>query len=146
MSQKLLELAVPAVVNDRTNTEAIFDAKRITAYENYHMKTAAPKTNKLSTKVYEALRKIPQGKITTYKILGDYVGCRGYRAIGRILNANPDAPQTPCHRVISTSGELGGYAGGAKKKRDLLEKEGVTFESREKGVFVSNVGEVLHRF
>ncbi len=110
------------------------------------MKVTATKTQKLSTKVYEALRKIPRGKVTTYKIIGDYVGCRGYRAIGRILNANPDAPQTPCHRVISTSGELGGYAGGTKKKCDLLEKEGVIFESRERGVFVSNLEKVLYRF
>ena len=53
-----------------------------------------------SQKVYELLNKIPKGKITTYKEIANKLGIKGYRAIGQIVGANPNAPQVPCHRVV----------------------------------------------
>ncbi len=50
---------------------------------------------------------------------------RAARAIGNALNKNPDAPRTPCHRVIRSDGSLGGYALGQKNKIKILKKEGV---------------------
>ena len=83
-------------------------------------------------RVYDALRRIPRGKVTTYKLLGDYVGCRCYRAVGQALRQNPFAPGGPCHRVIASDGTLGGFAGrrsGAqlRRKLELLKSEGVRF-------------------
>jgi len=76
-------------------------------------------------KVYDLLKKIPEGKVTTYKAIAEKIGTKGYRAIGQIVGANPNAPQVPCHRVVRTDGGLGGYAFGIDKKIAILAKEGV---------------------
>ena len=49
--------------------------------------------------------------------------CRGYRAVGNAIGANPIAIIVPCHRVVGASG-LGGFSGGLNVKRFLLELEG----------------------
>jgi methylated-DNA-[protein]-cysteine S-methyltransferase len=77
-------------------------------------------------KVYEACSKIPIGKVSTYKEIAIAIGNpKGARAIGNALNKNPFAPAVPCHRVVSSTGRLGGFATGSKNKAKLLEKEGV---------------------
>ena len=78
-----------------------------------------------SQKVYELLNQIPKGKITTYKEIANKLGIKGYRAIGQIVGANPNAPQVPCHRVVRSDGSLGGYAFGIEKKIEILALEGV---------------------
>ena len=59
-------------------------------------------TTNFQNKVYEALLEIPIGKITTYKLLGAYIGCKSSQAIGQALKRNPFAPDVPCHRVIKS--------------------------------------------
>lgn len=77
-------------------------------------------------KVWKAMDKIPRGKVATYKELARAIGNpHAARAIGNACNKNPNAPQTPCHRVIASNGSLGGYALGLHKKVQLLEREGV---------------------
>ncbi|OGF24175.1 hypothetical protein A3H09_02525 [Candidatus Falkowbacteria bacterium RIFCSPLOWO2_12_FULL_45_13] len=77
-------------------------------------------------KVWLALKLIPRGHITTYKEIAKYLGrSKAVRAVGQACGENPDAPAAPCHRVIKSDGSLCGYAGGVKKKIELLEKEGV---------------------
>lgn len=78
-----------------------------------------------SEKVYDLLTQIPKGKVTTYKAIADKIGSKGYRAIGQIVGANPNAPKVPCHRVVRTDGGLGGYAFGIDKKIAILAVEGV---------------------
>ena len=73
-----------------------------------------------SQKLYDLLTKIPQGKVTTYKELALQLKTKGYRAVGQIVGANPNAPQVPCHRVVRTDGGLGGYAFGIDKKIAIL--------------------------
>lgn len=82
-----------------------------------------------SARVYQQTKKIPRGYVTTYKALAQALNTKAYRAVGNALRNNPDAPQTPCHRVIRSDATLGGYAGklNDNKKRDLLVQEGVTF-------------------
>lgn len=85
-------------------------------------------------RVYAALRRVPRGKATTYKILADHLGCRSCRAVGQALRRNPFAPQVPCHRVITSDLTIGGFQGrrqGAaiRKKLRLLEAEGVRFQN-----------------
>ena len=81
---------------------------------------------KLEHKVYEKLLKVPKGKVTTYGELAKAVGLKnGQRAIGRIMNKNPFPVIVPCHRVILSSGKIGGYAWGEKIKTNMLTKEGV---------------------
>jgi O-6-methylguanine DNA methyltransferase len=60
----------------------------------------------------------------TYKEVAGKAGRpRAWRAAGNILNHNYD-PQIPCHRVIRSDGNIGGYNRGEKKKLSLLKKEG----------------------
>lgn len=80
--------------------------------------------------VYELLRKIPAGKVTTYGDLAKALGNpSSSRIIGRILGQNPNPIKVPCHRVVMSDGKLGGYAYGTVKKRGLLEKEGLSFSN-----------------
>ena len=74
---------------------------------------------------YEILKKVPKGKVTTYKEIAKALGSKGYRAVGNAMNKNPNAPKVPCHRVVRTDGSLGGYAYGLKKKIELLNSEGM---------------------
>ena len=81
---------------------------------------------KLEHKVYKKLLQVPKGKVTTYGELAKAVGLKnGQRAIGRIMNKNPFPVIVPCHRVILSSGKIGGYAWGEKIKSNMLSKEGV---------------------
>ena len=81
---------------------------------------------KLEHKVYQKLLKVPKGKVTTYSELAKAVGLKnGQRAIGRIMNKNPFPVIVPCHRVILSSGKIGGYAWGEKIKTNMLSNEGV---------------------
>lgn len=76
--------------------------------------------------VYKAIKKIPQGKVSTYAQIAKYIGKeKSYRAVGNALNRNPFTPTVPCHRVVLSSGFLGGYAFGKNRKISLLKKEGV---------------------
>lgn len=77
--------------------------------------------------VWEALTRIPEGKVTTYGAIATHLGLKGARAVGTAVGANPDAPNVPCHRVVRADGTLGGYSGpgGAARKAELLEAEGI---------------------
>ncbi|PIY60069.1 cysteine methyltransferase [Candidatus Woesearchaeota archaeon CG_4_10_14_0_8_um_filter_47_5] len=78
-------------------------------------------------RVYHVTRTIPKGRVATYKDIAHVLGCRAYRAVGKALNKNPYAPEVPCHRVVRSDGSLGGFANGSRKKKQLLEKEGISF-------------------
>ena len=78
------------------------------------------------TEVLIATASIEEGKTLTYKELAERIGRpNSYRAVGNALGRNPLAPEIPCHRVIKSSGELGGYSGkgGSLKKKRLLRSE-----------------------
>lgn len=83
------------------------------------------------TKVYELLKQIPKGKVTTYKIIAEKLGIKAYRAVGLACAKNPFAPKVPCHRVVASDGSLGGYSGGLKKKTSLLVKEGIVVKENK---------------
>ena len=79
-----------------------------------------------SKKVYELTGKIPAGRVSTYRAIARALkNSRASRAVGNALNKNPYAPKVPCHRVIRSNGETGGFASGTKKKIAMLRKEGV---------------------
>ncbi|HLC79696.1 MAG TPA: MGMT family protein [archaeon] len=77
-------------------------------------------------KILALLLQIPRGKVTTYTALARAAGSpKAYRAAGNACNKNPNSPQVPCHRVVSSNGKIGGYARGTKRKIELLEGEGI---------------------
>jgi O-6-methylguanine DNA methyltransferase len=74
-------------------------------------------------RVNNIVRKIPDGKTMSYKEVAKAAGNpRASRAVGNIMGKNCD-PKIPCHRVIRADGKPGGYAFGANKKKQLLNKE-----------------------
>jgi len=83
------------------------------------------KRRPFSENCYALLRRVPKGKVTTYKALAEALGTKSYRAVGNAMNKNPYAPKVPCHRVVCSDGRIGGFAHGAKKKINLLKKEGI---------------------
>lgn len=76
-------------------------------------------------KVYEVVKKIPKGKVLTYKEVAKLAGStKASRAVGNILSRNFDS-KIPCHRVIRSDGKLGSYnRGGTKAKEKILKAEG----------------------
>jgi methylated-DNA-[protein]-cysteine S-methyltransferase len=78
---------------------------------------------------------IPRGWVSTYSRIARHLGIPGgARAVGRALATNPFPIIIPCHRAILSNGGLGGFQGGQKMKRALLELEGIE---------VSHTGKVL---
>lgn len=75
-------------------------------------------------KVYNLCKKIPKGKVSTYKLLSKKLNSKAYRAVGNALNKNK-SKEIPCHRIINSNGNVGGFAKGTKNKIKLLKKEGI---------------------
>ena len=83
--------------------------------------------------VYDACRRIPAGRVSTYAGLAAEIRCGSPRAVGQALKRNPFAPEVPCHRVVKSDRTLGGFYGQVEgpemtRKRRMLEEEGVRFE------------------
>mgnify|MGYP001565224401 CR=1 FL=1 len=77
-------------------------------------------------KVFRAVKKISRGQVATYKQIAKQAGRpKAARAVGSALKKNPKLIVVPCHRVIKSNGEIGGYVLGVKKKISLLKKEDV---------------------
>ena len=96
---------------------------------------------KFENKIYELCKKVPKGKVATYKEIGDKIGIKGYRAVGMALNKNPFAPKVPCHRIVGSDGNLVGFASGLRKKAQLLRKEGIEVKNSK----IVDFGRVLFR-
>jgi methylated-DNA-[protein]-cysteine S-methyltransferase len=84
--------------------------------------------------VYQAVRQIPVGKVTSYGKIALEISRGTARSVGTALAKNPFAPEVPCHRVVRADGSLGGFYGQTAgpqiaRKVKLLESEGVAFRS-----------------
>jgi methylated-DNA-[protein]-cysteine S-methyltransferase len=90
---------------------------------------------------YSLLKKVPKGKITTYKEIAKALNSKAYRAVGQAMNKNPFAPRVPCHRVIQSNGTIGGFATGQKNKIKLLKKEGIIIKNNK-----IDLKKYLHKF
>lgn len=98
------------------------DIKRMIA-ESYDLVSDSP-----TKRIYEAVKKIPKGKVATYKQVALMAGNEKMcRAVGNALHKNPTPGVIPCHRVVNSKGELSGeFAfGGKNAQADLLKGEGV---------------------
>ena len=100
------------------------------------MKTKPNNKNSFNEKVYALLKKVPKGKVTTYKALAEKLNTKAYRAVGQAMRCNPYAPEVPCHRVVSSSGKIGGFMGSKnpnskeiKRKINMLRQEGVEIKN-----------------
>ena len=98
------------------------DVKRMIA-ESYDLITDSP-----SKRIYEAVKKIPKGKVATYGQVAELAGNKKMaRAVGNALHKNPDPDAVPCYRVVNSKGELAGeFAfGGVGAQAKLLEADGI---------------------
>ena len=108
-----------------------------------------PQIRPFNEKIYALLRKVPKGKVTTYKALAEGVNSKAYRAVGQAMRCNPYAPVVPCHRVVSSDGSIGGFRGTKessskeiRKKVRMLKKEGIIVKNNR----VIDFEKILHRF
>ena len=79
-------------------------------------------------KVYQVVRKIPYGKVTSYGAIAKYLGAgRSARMVGWAMNASHNDPSVPAHRVVNRKGLLTGkhHFWGTNIMQQLLENEGI---------------------
>ena len=75
-------------------------------------------------KVLRCVMSIPLGQVRTYKWVARKAGKpKAYRAVGNALNKNPFPLLIPCHRVVKSNGDIGGYGLGKNLKKDLINLE-----------------------
>ncbi len=80
----------------------------------------------LEQRIYKKLLEVPKGKVTTYGELSKAVGIKnGQRFVGNVMNKNPYPAIVPCHRVVMSTGKIGGYAYGEHIKTKMLNNEGI---------------------
>ena len=91
---------------------------------------------------YDLLLKIPKGKVATYKKMAEALDTKAYRAVGQAMNRNPNLVTVPCHRVVKSNGEVGGYVQGENEKIRLLLIEGVVIRKHK----VLNLEKYLYQF
>jgi AraC family transcriptional regulator of adaptative response/methylated-DNA-[protein]-cysteine methyltransferase len=76
-------------------------------------------------KVWQALLKIPLGQLSTYGCIAESIeNAKASRAVGTAIGSNPIAFLIPCHRVIQSSGLIGGYMWGNTRKTAIIAWEG----------------------
>ena len=81
---------------------------------------------KLEEKIYRKLLEVPPGYVTTYGELAKAINLKnGQRVVGQIMKKNPFPVIIPCHRVVKSNGDIGGYAFGIDVKKTMLSKEGI---------------------
>lgn len=79
------------------------------------------KGTEFQLKVWESLLKIPMGKLSTYGNLAEEIGnSKASRAVGTAIGSNPVAFLIPCHRVIQSTGKIGGYMWGRERKQMII--------------------------
>lgn len=83
-----------------------------------------------------AITAVPKGKVTTYGAIAQALKTAP-RAVGQALKMNPFAPEVPCHRVVATSGNIGGFHGNTSghqidRKNNILKGEGVVLQIGKK--------------
>jgi AraC family transcriptional regulator of adaptative response/methylated-DNA-[protein]-cysteine methyltransferase len=92
-----------------------------------------PEGTTFQKRIWEELMKIPAGETRTYLQIAIEIGSpSSSRAVGTAIGANPIAWLIPCHRVIQTSGGLGGYRWGLDRKKSLLDWEKSMYPPRLK--------------
>ncbi len=97
----------------------------------------------LEEKIYKKLLDVPKGQITTYGELAKAVGLKnGQRVVGRVMNKNPYPVIIPCHRVVMSTGKIGGYAYGQDIKAKMLHDEGIEISNGK----IINLENKIYRF
>jgi len=92
-----------------------------------------PETLSFYKKVYEVVRQIPYGKVTSYGAIANYLGAkRSARLVGNAMNSSHNK-DVPAHRVVNKKGLLTGkhHFEGTNLMQQLLESEGITVKDNQ---------------
>ncbi len=108
----------PSLFEDLMERLRIYFGGREAAFpDELDLSSATP----FQRRVWEITRLIPYGETRSYAWVAGQIGKPGaVRAVGQALGRNPLPIIIPCHRVLTSQGELGGYSGGVEMKRRLL--------------------------
>ncbi|MBT4858893.1 MGMT family protein [archaeon] len=116
-------------------------------------------------KCYTLLKKVPKGRVTTYKEISNALETKAYQAVGNAMRCNPyvsemqnisdhaqkssisDTPKVPCHRVVKSDGNIGGFKGKTKGKEisekiNILKKEGIQIKNNK----IVKFDKILYKF
>jgi len=75
---------------------------------------------------YDLVRQIPHGRVSTYGAVAEALGdIRASRAVGRMMNQNPDPDTMPCYKIVYSGGFIGGFASGIKNKINRLQNDNI---------------------
>jgi methylated-DNA-[protein]-cysteine S-methyltransferase len=120
LSPRILEH--PSATDDvRRELDEYFEGRRT----RFDLKLDRRLMKGIARDVLAATARVPFGRTTTYGTIAERIGRpRASRAVGNALGSNPIPIVVPCHRVLRTGGDVGGYAGGPERKRRLLRLEG----------------------
>ena len=124
VSPRVLE--APARIDPvRRQLDEYFEGER----RKFELKLDWRLTRGFFQKILRATARLGYGEVATYKQMAEAAGSpRAVRAAGSALGSNPIPIVVPCHRIVRTGGNLGGYGGGLDVKRRLLELEGALDE------------------
>lgn len=89
----------------------------------------AKESDNFFSRVYEVVRQIPYGRVTSYGAIAKHIGAAGSaRMVGWAMNASHNLPDVPAHRVVNRKGLLTGkhHFDGTNLMQQLLENEGIT--------------------
>ncbi len=98
--------------------------------QEFIFKMAKNENKDFFRRVFEVVRRIPCGKVTTYGAIGNYLGLKSSaRMVGWAVNSLKYEMDYPCHRVVNRNGELTGkmHFASPSQMRELLEAEGIEF-------------------
>jgi methylated-DNA-[protein]-cysteine S-methyltransferase len=122
LSPRILEH--PAATDEvRRQLDEYFEGERT----RFELKLDRRLMRGIARDVLAATARVPFGRTTTYGEIAERIGRpRASRAVGNALGSNPIPIVVPCHRVLRSGGDVGGYAGGPERKRRLLRLEGAS--------------------
>lgn len=128
MQLKNFEKKTKAIITEGSNSSIRSIEKELHAYFSQKLKTfQTPLTlvgSDFQILVWEELKKIPYGQTCSYKDLAKAINRpSAFRAVARANSTNRLPIIIPCHRVINSSGELGGYSCGLHRKKWFLQHE-----------------------
>ena len=133
---KISEIKFQSLLRKRYQKEVIRDDKRLknvvhelSSYFNGHRVNFKSTLDisigtEFQRKVWGKISEIPYGELRSYKWIADGIGNpHAVRAVGNAVGKNPVPPIIPCHRVIRSDGNLGGFSSGIALKKRLLKLE-----------------------
>ncbi len=92
-------------------------------------------------RIWDVIKSVPKGKVTTYMIIANHIGSKAYRAVGNACNRNRSS-DVPCHRVVRSDGKLGGFNRGSLLKAKILRSEGIDIKNGK----INNLDNVMFKF